>query len=202
VFPAEAPAEREGTVTHPDGRVQRLRPAIGRPGEVRAGWWVISEIAKRAGHDPNIVTGAAASTRLFETVPVYNGLTLEGLAGHGVRWQTVDAASALPAGDAGPFDLPAPPPPVSPNGHLRVGTFRPIWAGPEVEASPALKFLVPRRHAELSPQDAERLGLGDGEAVEVGDVHATVAVRSAVPAGTVFVAAGLRDGELVEVRKP
>ena len=31
VFPAEAYAEKEGTVTHPDGRVQRLRPAIGRP---------------------------------------------------------------------------------------------------------------------------------------------------------------------------
>jgi NADH-quinone oxidoreductase subunit G len=202
IFPAEAPAEREGTVTHPDGRVQRLRPAIGRPGEVRAGWSVISEIAKRAGHDPSIVTGAAASTRLFETIPFYRGLTLEGLAGHGVRWQTADAARALPEGNAGPFDLAAPPPPVSPNGHLRVGTFRPIWAGPEVEASPALKFLVPRPHAELSPHDAERLGLGDGEAVDVGDVRATVAVRSAVPAGTVFVAAGLRDGDLVEVRRP
>ena len=31
VFPAEAYAEKEGTLTHPDGRVQRLRPAIGRP---------------------------------------------------------------------------------------------------------------------------------------------------------------------------
>ena len=30
VFPAESYAEKEGTVTHPDGRVQRLRPAIKR----------------------------------------------------------------------------------------------------------------------------------------------------------------------------
>ena len=37
VFPAESYAEKEGTVTHPDGRVERLRPAIGRPGRVRAG---------------------------------------------------------------------------------------------------------------------------------------------------------------------
>ena len=37
VFPAESYAEKEGTVTHPDGRLQRLRPAIGHPGEVRAG---------------------------------------------------------------------------------------------------------------------------------------------------------------------
>ena len=32
VFPAESYAEKEGTVTHPDGRLQRLRPAIGHPG--------------------------------------------------------------------------------------------------------------------------------------------------------------------------
>src|SRR4051794_34302179 len=32
VFPAEAYPEKEGTLVHPDGRVQRLRPAIGRPG--------------------------------------------------------------------------------------------------------------------------------------------------------------------------
>ena len=36
VFPAESYAEKEGTVTHPDGRLQRLRPAVGHPGE-RAG---------------------------------------------------------------------------------------------------------------------------------------------------------------------
>ena len=49
VFPAEAYAEKEGTLVHPDGRVQRLRPAIGRPGPldagVRPGWQVIAEVA-------------------------------------------------------------------------------------------------------------------------------------------------------------
>ena len=37
VFPAEAYPEKEGTLVHPDGRVQRLRPAIGRPGTLRDG---------------------------------------------------------------------------------------------------------------------------------------------------------------------
>ena len=31
VFPAEVYAEKEGTLVHPDGRLQRLRPAIARP---------------------------------------------------------------------------------------------------------------------------------------------------------------------------
>ena len=56
VFPAEAYAEKEGTLTHPDGRLQRLRTAIGRPQPagpgtgVRPGWQVIADVAERAGH--------------------------------------------------------------------------------------------------------------------------------------------------------
>ena len=55
VFPAEAYAEKEGTLVHPDGRVQRLRPAIGRArggGPACALWQVISEVARALGHDP------------------------------------------------------------------------------------------------------------------------------------------------------
>ena len=58
VFPAEAYAEKEGTLTHPDGRLQRLRTAIGRPQPagpgtgVRPGWQVIADVA-----------GAPATTR-------------------------------------------------------------------------------------------------------------------------------------------
>ena len=37
VFPAAVYAEKEGTVTHPDGRLQRVRQALGHPGEARAG---------------------------------------------------------------------------------------------------------------------------------------------------------------------
>ena len=36
IFPAESHAEKEGTVVHPDGRLQRLRTAIAHPGAVRS----------------------------------------------------------------------------------------------------------------------------------------------------------------------
>ena len=63
VFPSEAYAEKEGTVTHPDGRVQRLRIAIGRTGGVRAEWRVLAELAERLGLADNPLTAAMASTR-------------------------------------------------------------------------------------------------------------------------------------------
>ena len=101
VFPAEAYAEKEGTLTHPDGRLQRLRTAIGRPqpagpgSGVRPGWQVIADVAERAGHPAGVVAGPIASRRLFEAVPFYAGLTLDEIGGQGVRWQEREAAASF-----------------------------------------------------------------------------------------------------------
>jgi NADH-quinone oxidoreductase subunit G len=148
VFPAEAYAEKEGTVVHPDGRLQRLRPAIARPGAVRAEWQVLAELAMRLGLDLDVLAGPMASRQLFEAVPFYAGLTLEEIGGRGVRWQERDAASAYPlAGEVSAGSGGAPE-------HLRptgdaaeLAGWRSVWDAPEVEFSPALEFLYP--HKEL-----------------------------------------------------
>jgi NADH-quinone oxidoreductase subunit G len=212
VFPAESYAEKEGTITHPDGRVQRLRPAIGRQGETRAEWWILGELAKRLGSDLGVLTGAMASKQLFDAVPFYNGLTLDAIGGKGLRWPADPAlAAAFPAAPqpSHAADYAAAP---TPNGALRLGTFRSIWASSEVEASPALKFLAPRQQVEMAPSDAQRLGVRHGEKVLVGSdgasVEATVALRDAALPGSVFLQTGITsnaanalDGPLVEIRK-
>jgi NADH-quinone oxidoreductase subunit G len=91
VFPAEAYAEKEGTIVHPDGRVQRLRPAVARPGSVRAGWLLIAGLAARIGLDLDVLSGPMASQQLFGAVPFYADLTLDEIGGKGVRWQDRDA---------------------------------------------------------------------------------------------------------------
>jgi NADH-quinone oxidoreductase subunit G len=197
VFPAESYAEKEGTVTHPDGRVQRLRPAIARPDEVRGEWHVLADLSRRLGHEPGVLTGPMASKVLFEAIPFYNGLTLDEIGGRGVRWPARPEAAAWPDADTGPFGLETPPHAPTANGALRLGTFRSIWAAPEVELSPALKFLRQHQRAELSPVDARRLGVGDGDRVTVGSnghrVHAIASLRAAVPEGTVFLETGIAD---------
>jgi NADH-quinone oxidoreductase subunit G len=85
VFPAGAYPEKEGTVVHPDGRVQRLRPAVAQPGQSRAEWQVIAELAQRVGLDLDVLSGPMASQQLFDAVPEYAGLTLEEIGGKGVR---------------------------------------------------------------------------------------------------------------------
>jgi NADH-quinone oxidoreductase subunit G len=97
VFPAQAYAEKEGTITHPDGRLQRLRPAVAWPGSTRAEWLVIDELAAGLGLELGIHTATDASRLLFDAVPFYAGLTLEEIGGRGVRWQERPQASAYGA---------------------------------------------------------------------------------------------------------
>jgi NADH-quinone oxidoreductase subunit G len=142
--------------------------------------------------------------QITEAVPAYAGITLDEIGGRGVRWQERNA-SAAPDADLGPFGLDAPPATVSPNGHLRLGTYRSIWDAPEVEVAPALAFVHGNGHIELSPGDAERLNVFHGETVLVASgertVEATVALRDAIPEGNVFLGSNAFPGPSVSVRK-
>jgi NADH-quinone oxidoreductase subunit G len=205
VFPAESHAEHEGTIVHPDGRVQRLRQAIARQGETRQGWWILAELAKRLGVEVRALTGPMVSTQLFAAVPFYAGLTLDTIGPKGTRWPAAPAlAGAWPT--AAPLgDVTVPDAGPEANGRLRLGTYRSVWAGPEVAASPALQFLKARTRVELSPTDAQRLGLFDGDKVAVGsdgaEVDAVVSLRAAIPAGSAFLEGNGVEGPLVEIRK-
>ncbi len=104
VFPAESYAEKEGTVTHPDGRLQRVRQAVARAGSTRPGRQVLVELCERLGFDPHVRDEHAASQLLLDAVPFYSGLTLEEIGGRGVRWQERPRSSTSDseqAGDAG-----------------------------------------------------------------------------------------------------
>jgi NADH-quinone oxidoreductase subunit G len=221
VFPAEAYAEKEGTLTHPDGRLQRLRPAIGRPrgpdqqsgSGVRPLWQVIAEVAEGVGMELGIRTGPMASNELFAAVPFYAGLTLDEIGGRGVRWPATEAAASLevPAWEPAKLEVPSAVPAAG-DGALRLGTFRSLWSSKEVDISPSLRFLRPRQTVELSPADADRLGIQEGDQVEVGSngtrVKGAVKLRAAVPGGSVFIAEGTHEqpanaltAPMVEVRR-
>jgi NADH-quinone oxidoreductase subunit G len=93
VFPAGSYAEKEGTVTHPDGRLQRVRQAVAETGATRPGWRVIAELSLRLGNDLDVYDAKEASQQLFDAVPFYAGVTLEEIGGRGVRWQERDAVA-------------------------------------------------------------------------------------------------------------
>jgi NADH-quinone oxidoreductase subunit G len=188
VFPAEVGAEKEGTVTHPDGRLQRVRQAVGHAGEVRAGWQVLAELCERIDAGLGVLSLPHLTTLVSETVPFYGGLGLDEIGGQGVRWQDREAASALDAGELSTEPLGEAP--AVPEG-LRLSRAPSLWSGTEIEHSPSLAFLAGSAAAELSPDDARELGVEDGDEIELsagGDsARAIAAVRTGVPRGAVFV---------------
>jgi NADH-quinone oxidoreductase subunit G len=112
---------------------------------VRAGWQVLADVALRLGVDLGVATATMASRQLFDAVPFYGGLTLEEIGGRGVRWQEREAASAFPTPDASAEELVREPQLVAEAGE--VAGYRSLWDAPEVEFSPALRFLFPRERA-------------------------------------------------------
>jgi NADH-quinone oxidoreductase subunit G len=205
VFPLETHAEKDGTVTHPDGRLQRVRPSASRPGDIRPNWGVLAELSLALGHDTGVTSQPSAFAALTQAVPFYEGIDDAEIAGRGVRWQDRDAASALAASpassqgmsDPGSIGTPREGEPSDP-GSLVLGTYRDLWAGPITELNPPLKFLQPQQRVELSLANAKQLGLKSGDEVDVSQngttVRAKVAIRERVQEGVCFLIEGTADG--------
>ena len=108
VFPLETHAEKDGTVTHPDGRLQRVRPSAARPGDIRQNLLVLAELSTALGHDHGLAAQPAVFAALTEAVPFYSGIDDSDIGGRGIRWQDRPAASPLPSADeAGPPGAPS-----------------------------------------------------------------------------------------------
>ncbi len=193
VFPAESYAEKEGTVTHPDGRLQRVRQAIGHPGEVRSGWAVLAELSARLDKPVDVESMPGIFNQMVEAVPFYGGLTLEEIGGRGIRWQEREQASALEASPLPDTQLETPP--ELPSEGLRLGTVPSLWAGRETQYAAVLRFLRPEQTLEISAEDAQRLGVRTGDQVSVSvdgrSVRARARVHDVVPAGSVFLVEGI-----------
>ncbi len=218
LFPLETHAEKDGTVTHPDGRLQRVRPSASRPGDIRPNWQVLSDLSSALGHDTGINSQPTAFAALAQSVPFYSDIADAKIGGRGIRWQETNAAANVPPAGS---ELPgseresgatsqdtqrvsasgevAPDSPQLPSSEtLALGTYRDLWAGPITELNPPLKFLAPQQRLEISLADAERLGLKHGDDVTVGQngssVKAKVLVKERIQEGVCFLIEGTESG--------
>jgi NADH-quinone oxidoreductase subunit G len=221
VLPAESYAEQDGTVTHPDGRLQRLRPNVPLPGDVRPVWRVLTELGSALGLDLGFERPQDVFAALCAEVPFYEGMTYEEIGGTGVRWQERSPGRGWGAAGEGPSaatpplegrsavrepsgaaarGFPAGPPsdrPTTEGDGLLLGTYRDLWASEVTERNPALRFLMPAQRLELAPKDAEALGLGHGDAVTVSadgtTIEARVAIRERMRPGAAFLIEGTSE---------
>jgi NADH-quinone oxidoreductase subunit G len=204
VIPAETHAEKEGTVTHPDGRLQRLRRNVPLPEGLLPGWRFLAAVSQELGHDLGVSTPADVFDLLSREVPFYNSLTYEQIGGKGLRWGDRDPGASWTPADTGrrptggsegtPGDSRPEEPPSAAADGLYLGTYRDLWATEVTKRNPALRFLMPKQKLELAPKDAQGLELENGDEVTVSvngsSLQATVAIRERMREGAAFLIEG------------
>ncbi len=221
VFPAETHAEKEGTVTHPDGRLQRLRPNVPHPDEVRHGWRVLTELGTALGLDLEFQDQPSLLKAMAADIDFYSGITDEEIGGTGIRWQEREPGSSWGGGGAGgiagdairrsaaavsengqaaAYASPSTPPAPSPGQEdsLVLGTYRDLWANEATERNPALRFLMPAQRLELAIDDAKELEVENGDPVTVSvngsSIEARVAIKQRMRPGAAFLIEGTTEG--------
>jgi formate dehydrogenase major subunit len=198
VLPAAASwAEAEGTVTNSERRVQRVRRALDPPGEAREDLWIIYELARRLGFDWGEASAEKTWDDLRAISPVHKGMTyarLEALGGiqwpcwdethpgelflHSRLWE--DPVPGLRAPFV-PVDHDPPVDKLTEDFPIRLTTGRRLDSYNTGVQSGAIALPARREAAiELSPEDAERLGLVPGERVLVSSRRASVTAPVAV----------------------
>jgi predicted molibdopterin-dependent oxidoreductase YjgC len=210
VLPAANSAfESEGTVTNSERRVQRVRPALVPPGNAKDDIWIIAEIAKRLGHD----WGQPSANDVWEEVrrlsPMHAGMSWERLEElGGIQWPCPDEAhpgtkflharlwSEDPAeqGAKAPFSVVLYEPPVDELDEdypFRLTTGRRLDSyNTGVQTGGYTSPLRREETLDISPEDAERLGVREGERVRIasrrGEVEAPVRLALGLRPGLLF----------------
>lgn len=86
VLPACSWAEKEGTFTNTERRVQRFRQAIPPVGESRPDWQIIAELSTRMGYPMHYESPSQIMAEIAATVPFYGGISYERLGDDGLQW--------------------------------------------------------------------------------------------------------------------
>ena len=79
VLPAASFAEKDGTFTNTERRIQRVRRALDPPGESRADWEILAGIASRLGYPMHYDSPAEIMEEAAAVTPIYGGIRFERL---------------------------------------------------------------------------------------------------------------------------
>ena len=204
VLPAASFAEKDGTFTNTERRIQRVRKAIDPVGDSRSDWQIIQELSNRFGYAMDYATPNQIMDEIAGLTPSYGGVSYERLEGDGICW-------------------PCPTPEHSGTTFLHQGQFArgkglfhaieyrppaeqpdeeyPLWfttgrvfthyhTGTMTRNSPTLDHEMPEGYVEVNFEDAERLEFNNGETAVItsrrGSINTKILVTDRVEQGTVF----------------
>jgi formate dehydrogenase alpha subunit len=201
VLPAASFAEKDGTFTNTERRVQRVRKAINPPGEAKADWEIVCALAKCVNSEfriPNYELGwnyaspAQIMDELASLTPSYAGVSFERIELKGLQWPvpskdhpgtpilhtekfTRGKGLFSPVEHQEPAETPDAAYPFT----LTTGRILQHYhTGSMTHRVPGLEQLAPEERVEVNPDDAARLRVNDGDWVRVSSRRGTVESRA------------------------
>ena len=217
-LPATSWAEKEGTFTNTDRRVQRVRQAIPPRGDSRPDWEIICDLARRIedrlGRPRSAFWEYAHPGEILEemgsVVPAYAGVKYERIESTGLQTPVLDDshpgtpflfAESFPRGPGKFHPLEYIPVVEMPDDEypfiLSTGRVLEHWHGGSLTRNSQLDELYPEALVEIHPTDAARIDVNEGDIVRVSSRRGTIVLRAKVTykttMGVVFIPFHFRE---------
>ncbi|QLG64194.1 formate dehydrogenase subunit alpha [Halorarum salinum] len=197
ILPATTWAERGGTVTNTDRRVQRMRPVRKVHGNTKHDLEIVSEVGTRLfGEGFDFEDPEDVFEELRQVCPSYHGMTYDLLGEEGIHWPCYE-----PGDEGDPYLYEESFDTESGLGHIEGVRHQPPRETPDEEypmilttarleehyntgtmsrRSPTLNRQHPENFVDIHPNDAERYGVSDGEDVTIRSRRGEITVRANV----------------------
>jgi len=205
VLPSKCFAEKEGTFTNSERRVQRVRKAVDPPGQAKDDWQITAEIATRMGVAMPYASSQEIMQELAAVTPSYAGIDYERIEQVGLHWpcpskdhpgtpilhreQFTRGKGLMHA-----IDYKGPVEKIDSEYPMSLTTGRILYhyhTGTMTMKSEGLNERAPACFVEISSEDARSYELEDGVMVKVesrrGDIQAAVKVSDQAVPGTIFI---------------
>jgi len=204
VFPAAAFAEKDGTFTNTERRIQRIRQAVMPPGEAKTDWEIISALAEKMGQPLGYQSASHIMEEIAALTPIYGGVRFDRLEHGSLQWPCLDTSHpgtpflyqdgfARGRGKFHAIDYIPPAESISEGYPLILTTGRVLehWhTGTMSRRSKVLNELNPNGVVEMHPSDAAKLGLVEHDLIVVaskrGKLEAPVHITENLSPGLVF----------------
>ena len=205
VLPSASFAEKDGTFTNTERKVQRVRKAVSSPGEAREDWKIICDLSTRMGYPMAYDSAKPIFEEIGGLTPSYCGINFARLERDGIHWPCTGTdhpgtpclhmdqfTCGLGVFHAIEWIPPAEVPDETYPLYLTTGrVLYQYHTGSMTMKSEGLNRLSPECFVELSPGDAGRYKLKDGQTVKVlsrrGEIRTKAKVSDKAVDGTLFI---------------
>jgi formate dehydrogenase alpha subunit len=194
ILPAASFAEKDGTYTATDRRVQRIRRAIEPLGDSLPDWVILSRISERVGYKMEYDSPGDIMDEIASLGGIYGGITYPRLEEEDLRWPCTDEGHSGTlilhqgrfSGGLGRFHAVEHRPPAEvpdENYPLILTTGRLLFhwhTGTMTRRSGTLTDQINEPFVEINPINAEELGIIDGDTVKVSSRRGRISLRALV----------------------